>query len=404
MDVKKYNTPNVLAYALARLASFGFASVVFRRKILRNELKHVKGPCIVIANHQAAYDFANLIGTTSRRLTFVISNSMYNSMVINPLLKWMGVIPKQQFQTSVADMKRMKAAVDHGQALVVYPAGLMCEDGVSTPIPKATYKFLKWLNVDVYVARTSGTYFVMPKWTKGFRMGRTYLDVHKLFEKETLAQMDEEEIRRKTEIALFFDAYREQENLLVEYRNGDNVQGLENVVYMCPHCNKEFTIRAIDRKTLRCESCGYEQQSDRFSFLHNHKQLGPEYRYISDWSHFIYEKQRQILQKDDSVTLTLPTKIHMIDYRKHKFVEVGYGQVSVSRTQLALTGTINGEQVEITIPSVMIPTLPFSPGKYVELQQRNQIYRCVLEDGRYAMKFINMLKAFYELNHSSILV
>ena len=78
----------------------------------------------------------------------------------------MGVIPKQQFQTTVTDMKNMKAVVEAGQPLVIYPAGLMCEDGLSTPVPKATYKFLKWMNVDVYMARTEGSYFVMPKWSK----------------------------------------------------------------------------------------------------------------------------------------------------------------------------------------------------------------------------------------------
>jgi hypothetical protein len=51
-------------------------------------------------------------------------------------------------------MKKMKAVVEAGQPLAIYPAGLMCEDGLSTPIPKATYKFLKWMNVDVYMART----------------------------------------------------------------------------------------------------------------------------------------------------------------------------------------------------------------------------------------------------------
>ena len=66
-----------------------------------------------------------------------------------------------------------------------------------------------------------------------------------------------------------------------------------------------------------------------------------------------------------------------------------------------LKGEINGEQTELNIPIFNIPTLPFSPGKYFEIQSGKSIYRCVLEDGRLAMKFINMLKAFYEIRQTA---
>ena len=220
-----YRKPGFFSYTLARIASFFVSSFVFRRRFLRNELKDVRGPCVVIANHQAALDFVNLIGASRRRMSFVISNSFYRSLPLRKIMDRMGVIPKQQFKTSVNDMKKMKAVIDNGEILVIYPAGLMCEDGLSTPIPAATYKFLKWLNADVYMARTEGSYFVMPKWTRGFRPGRTYMDVYRLFDKETLASMDPAGIRERADPALLFDAYREQEDLRVRYAHNDDIRG-----------------------------------------------------------------------------------------------------------------------------------------------------------------------------------
>ena len=152
-------------------------------------------------------------------MNFVISNSFYNSLPIKGIMDRLGLIPKQQFQTTAKDMKKMKSVIDSGNSLVIYPAGLMCEDGLSTPIPSATYKFLKWLNVDVYVARTYGTYFAMPKWSKGFRPGKTYMDIYKLFSKEELENLDLDLVKSKTEDALLFDAYKEQEKYLVKYKN-----------------------------------------------------------------------------------------------------------------------------------------------------------------------------------------
>ena len=216
----------MLLYRAAQLVAAGFAATVFKRKYIRNEIRNAQGPYVVIANHQAAYDFAGLIGATKRPLTFVISNSFYNSLPITGILRKLGVIPKQQFQTTVSDMRRIKAVIENGESLVIYPAGLMCEDGISTPIPQATYKFLKWLDADVYVARASGTYFTMPKWTKGFRPGRTYMDIYKLFDRNELKKLSVGEIKERTDGAILFDAYREQEGLLSKYSNNDNIDVL----------------------------------------------------------------------------------------------------------------------------------------------------------------------------------
>ena len=131
----------------------------------------------------------------------------------------------------------------------------MCEDGLSTPVPLATYKFLQWLKADVYVARCRGTYFAMPKWTSGFRPGRTHLDIYKLFSREELKNLDMVQVKDRAEEALLFDAYREQEIFKVKYSNGSDVRGLEHVLYQCPHCLAESRMTS-QGTTLTCTACG----------------------------------------------------------------------------------------------------------------------------------------------------
>jgi len=394
----KHRKPNLFCYRIAQMVSWFVAAFIFRRRILRNEIKGKTGPFVVIANHQAAYDFVNLIGLSSRPMNFVISNSFYNSLPITAFFDLLGVIPKQQFQTTMKDMKQMKAVVEDGRPLVIYPAGLMCEDGLSTPIPAATYKFLKWLDADVYVARTAGTYFAMPKWSKGFRPGRTNIDVYRLFDRQQLAQASLEEVEQAVDHALLYDAYREQEDLMFEYANNENIEGLEQVLYMCPHCLSEFSMEVAGGSTIRCTRCGYELESDRYAFLHNRKGLGPKLRYVSDWSGLIYHHLKEKLQQDSGAGLTASTAIHMIDHQKHRFEKAGQGTVSLTRSGFIIEGVIHGQPTRLTVPITNIPTLPFSPGKYFEIQQGSNIYRCRLEDGHLVMKFINMVKIFYELN------
>jgi len=395
----RYMKPNRFCYRITQAASWVVAAFIFKRKVRRNEIRdRKKGPFVVIANHQAQLDFVNLIGLTRRPMTFVISNSFYNSLPIKGFMDKIGVIPKQQFQTGLKDMKNMKAVIDCGEPLVIYPAGLMCEDGVSTPIPQATYKFLKWLNADIYVARTEGTYFSMPKWASGMRPGRTYIDVYRLFTKEELAAADLETVREKTEEALLFDAYHEQEHLKEKYKNNDVLEGLENVLYFCPNCGKEFSMEVRNKHTICCKECGYAERSDEYGFLHLCSETGEEIRYVSDWSKKIYEDLKRKIENGTERALSAKTKIYMIDYKKHKFCEVGEGIVSIQEAYFRIEGMIRGEKADLTIPISMIPTLPFKPGRYFEIQHGENIYRCVLEDGKQAMKFINMVKIFYEDN------
>lgn len=396
-----YKKPGIIHYRVAQGAAWVLATFVFRRRFIRNEIKGKKGPFVVIANHQAALDFVNLIGATRRPMTFVISQSFFSTLPIKGYMKKMGVIPKQQFQTTISDMKKMRAVIEAGQPLVIYPAGLMCEDGLSTPIPSATYRFLQWLGADVYVAGTIGSYFVMPKWKGGMHPGRTYLDIYRLFTKEELADMTEQEIKEKTDEALLFDAYREQEVMPTPNPQNRNVEGLENVLYRCPHCSAEFSMQTKG-DTIRCTQCGYEQVSDEYGILHNRKKVGEEIRYVSDWSRLIHNRLKEAIQKGKENTLSTAVTIRMVDPRKDKFVDVGTGKLHLDRERFAITGTIDGNPVELNIPIGNIPTLPFTPGKHLELQQGSTIYRCVPEDGRLVMKFIQMVKIFYELKNAPV--
>ena len=392
------NKQSKFCYRITQVAAWFVAKFVFGRKFLRNEIKGKKGPFVVIANHQASLDFVNLIGATKTPMSFVISNSFFNSLPITSFMKKVGVIPKQQFQTGLKDMNRMKSVIKEGKPLVIYPAGLMCEDGISTPIPTATYKFLKWLGADVYVAKTIGSYFVMPKWSKKIRQGKTYLDIYKLFDAQELVNLNEEEIKAKAESALVFDAYREQEEYLIAYKNGFNINGLENVLYSCPHCKSEFSTENVGDIVIKCKNCGFMQWADPFGFMHC-KDEEKEIKYASDWSRAIFDDLKEKIINGEETTLSAKTEIHMIDYKKHKFIKVGNGEITLDSEKFLLKGIINEQEVNMEIPIVNFASLPFKPGKYIELQSGENIYRCVLEDGKLAMKFINMVKIFYKLKN-----
>lgn len=386
-------------YGLWKFLANILAELIFKRKFLRNEIKNKKGPFVVIANHQAVLDFINLIGAAKAPMNFVISNSFYRTIPLKGIMPRLGLIPKQQFQTTLYDVRKMKRVVDKGGILVIYPAGLMSDDGTSTPLPMATYSFLKWMRADVYMAKTIGTYFSMPKWRKGgIRSGRTYIDIYKLFGKDELQIIDDDELRRRTDEALLSDAYEEQEQLLVKYQKNSDIEGLENVLYICPNCKKEFTVKNRDKSTIYCEACGFEEKADEYQFLHKTSDVGEEIRHPSKWNALIYSIVKKQIENGELSSLSTKVEIQMIPDGKRSFEKAGEGTLTLTADSFSLSGVPGCETPELIIPTASFAALPYKPGKYIEIQHGETSYRCLPEDGRLVIKFINMIKIFYEIN------
>ncbi len=393
------NKSNMIVYRFAQVISNIVAKVVFKRKYLRNEIKNKKGPMVIVCNHQAALDFTTLIGATKEPISFVVSDSFYNTLPFKKAMDQIGVIPKQQFQTSIKEIMLMRNAIKNDEILAIYPAGLMCEDGLSTPIPHATYEFLQWLGADIYAAKISGSYFCTPKWSKKVRPGRTYLDIYKIIDKDELKEMSNEKIKETIDGALLFDAYQEQEEHKLWYYGGSNIKGLENVLYICPNCKKEFTIEAKNKKTLYCTECGFEHKSDKYGFLHN-KGVGEEIRHVSDWSQLVYNQVKSEIESGTLTEISTKATIQTIDYKKKKYVDVGYVYLTLTPQKFIIDGPINCKRQKLEIPISQFASLPFKPGCRIEVQHNKTTYRCVLDDGKLAMKFVNMVKVFYEINHN----
>ncbi len=394
--------PNGFYYGILRTASKFMCKFVYNSKVIKNELKGTKGKRVIIANHEAGIDFMTVAAAINERAHYVISNSFYRSLSINGVLKACAVIPKNQFQTVITDMKLMKAAVDSGRPLVLYPAGLMPENGIATPVPPATGKTLKWLDADVYLAKVSGSYLTSPKWGKVKRKGKITLSITKLISREDLQTFSNDDVQKLIEESLYFNAYKNNETALVEYKNGDNVEGLESVLYKCPECGKEFGLQVVGKnKNAHACVCGLTLTADKYGHLtaSNGKS---EYKLPCD----IYAKLEKDLEKeilsDPDFNLSMQADIHMINDKKHKYECVGEVAVSLDKENVTINGTVKGQPFIKKIFAGFFPTLPFVPGKRFELQADNEIYRIVPKDARVVTKWVNALKILFRY-HKSVL-
>ena len=400
-DKSKYiKKPNIFMYFLFRSISKLVSKFMFNLKFKRNEIRNLKGPYVVIANHESFIDFINLVVCNKHRMTFVVSKSFFNSMKINPLIKACGTIPKQQFQTSITDLKNMKHVIDDNRPLAFYPAGLMSDNGIATYIPKGTGKLLKWLNCDVYLAKTEGSYLTNPKWGKcGFRKGRITLDVYKLLSKDALNDFSADSLQKFVEDKLYYNAYDDQENNMIEYKKGDNIEGLENVLFKCLKCNHEFTHKIINKNVMVCNNCNNMAVADKFGFLNKVEDDDIVIKKVSDWSNKLENDLYQEISNNENYIIKDHAKIQMINFKKHQFKDVGECIISLGKEGFKLNGSLNNQPFNETISTKEFIVLPFKPGKYFEIQHGMDIYRILLDNPNQTSKWMLVLKSFYKLHH-----
>ncbi len=392
--------PNPFYYGFLRTCS-KILSHIYGIKLTKNELDGTCGRRVIIANHESAIDFVAPFATIKEEIHAVASRSIIHTLPIANLAERCGIITKNQFQTSLSDLYKMKAVIDHEVPLLIYPAGLMSESGTSTPIPSATGKFIKWLDADVYVAKISGTYMTKPKWAKNTRRGKASFEVYKLIDRQGIAALDDQEAQSLVEEHLYFDAYRNAESANTEYKNGDDVRGLENVLYKCPLCKEDFSIKAKGKSILACTKCSYAVKSDRMGLLHSVCDNDTVFKYPSDWYSYIERSVREEIEKNEDFLLECDAEIQEIDEKRHKYVSVGEARVRLSKSYITLSGKINGAVTERKFKTDMFPSLPFKPGAYFEIQHGGEIFRVLPKQSREVMHWIFVLKATYEQNHST---
>lgn len=388
MKKRNYKKPNIFIYYFGKMCAKFFSFFVLRLKVEKNELKKAKKPYVVIANHESSIDFFSLLSTIKGRVNMIVSSAYYNTIPIKNLLRLSGVIPKQQFQTSVSDLKKMKSVLDHDMGLVFYPAGLMTNNGISTTIPKSTGKSLKWFGKDVYAAISKGSYLTKPKWGNGYRKGKITLNIVKLFTALELKVLSEDEIYKKVVETLGYDAYQNQIEKPVAYKKGNDITGLENVLYWCPKCGSEFKMKVINKDTLECCCCKNQAKANNYGLLEKVNESDVIYQSPSNWSRQIISNLEKEYANTLNFSISSNCQIKMINYDKRKFETVGTGVITLNNDKFILSATIKDEEKTLEFPVNRMPTLPNVPGKTFDLQDGSVSYRLVLEKPEETIKWV----------------
>ncbi len=346
---------------------------------LKSNVGKLDRPSIVLCNHGSFYDFAyagKLI--LKEKPHFVVARMYFHHKILKRVLEGTGAFPKSMFTNDVESLKNCMKVISNGEVLAMMPEARLSTVGKFEGIQDSTYKFLKKMNVSVYVVNIKGAYLAKPKWADKIRKGaRVEAELNQLFKAGECANLSLEEIQKKVDNAISYNEWEWLEkNPKIIYKNKTIAKGLENILTVCPKCKKKHSL-TTNKNTINCE-CGLKVEVDNRYQLH-----GVKFKNIAEWYEWQTEEIRKEIQNNPNFKLQSNVELrHLSKDGKRCTRFSGNGVCTLDKNELKYVGTQDGKEIEKIFTLESIYRILFGAGEDFEIYEGNELYYFVPEDKR----------------------
>ena len=350
-----------------------------------NKIGKPSTPAIVLCNHGSFIDF--IYATALMRKSkphFIVARLYFYNKKLGWVLRKVGAFPKSMFAMDMENAKNCLTVLKNKELLAMMPEARLSTAGKFEDIQETTYSFVKKSGVDVYTIKICGDYLADPKWGRGFRRGSVVeaeLDI--LYTAQQVQDMSLEELKQGIVQRLTYDEFQWlQQRPDIHYRSAHMAEGLENILSVCPICNKKYTLTTKKDKVF-CEHCGYlTSLNDRYGF-----DEGFRFANLSQW----YDWQMALLKEEVAAnkeyTLSSKVELRLPGNGKGLTRHGGYGVCTLNREGLTYSGTKDGETVELHFSIQRIYRLLFGAGENFEIYDGAQILYFVPSEKRSAVEW-----------------
>ena len=292
-------------------------------------------PCLILMNHSSFIDL-KIASTVLYPRPFNIVCTSDGFVGKEWLMRHLGCIPTQKFVSDLGLVRDMLYAVrELHSSVLMYPEASYSFDGTATPLPESIGKCVKMLGVPLVMIRTYGAFARDPLYN-GLQLRKVDVsaDMEYLLSPQEIAKASTAEINALLAERFSFDNFRDQQKQQIRITEPFRADGLNRVLYKCPHCGKEGAMTGKGT-TLRCSSCGKTYLLTETGFLQA-QEGETEFSHIPDWYRWERSCVRQELL-DGSYRLDIPVRICMMVDNKSIY-RVGEGQLIHTREGFHLSG------------------------------------------------------------------
>lgn len=372
-----------LALGIKALCRFHFGMRI-ARKI------RIKGPALILTNHVSNYDFLFVVSACfPARINFLATYYWFTFKNLRPWLRYMGVIQKYQFATDITAMKKLRYVVRKKNGVsFIAPEGTIYANGKSSHMSPSIVKIARFLGVPVYAIKIEGASLGHGKWQKVQQKdARVQLTMSRLLSAEEVRTLPSDQMFSRIRGALAYDEFEWQKRTGFRYKGPNKAEGLENLLYKCPSCGRELTLRTQGNR-IWCEACGLEarvNESYRFDWPGGRVWFDN----YSQWFDFQYDALWEEMRNPDfEMSARVRYQIDVVD--TDGFVDAGEGTLRLSlRDGWRYEGTMMGRRVVEEDSLASVPLAVMKMGCHIELPFKGGHSRCFwfLDDGRLSQKW-----------------
>ena len=373
---KKPKKPSRVLAGIARMALAGeLKKVHFTWEKVDME-KAGDGPWLILMNHCSFTDLAIAFEVLKDKPFSLVCTS--DALVGKEgLVRALGCIPTCKFVSDVTLVSDMDHAlnVNHASVLMFPEAGYSL-DGTGTKIPERIGILLKKLKRPVVMITSCGAFSRDPLYNNlQKRDVKVSCQMKCLYSTQELAETKVKDINEELEAAFRLDYFRWQQDNGIIIDEPFRADGLNRILYKCPHCMKEGMTEGKGIH-LKCKACGATYELDELGSLKG-VNVEPKFTHVPDWFAWEREMLKEELE-NGTYLLDVPCDVAILKDSKALYM-VGTGRLRHDANGFVLDGCdgkLHYEQAPNASYSVNADYFWYEIGDVVSIGTNSCLYYC----------------------------
>ena len=335
-----------------------------------------KEPCLVLMNHSSFIDLQIAADYLYPRPFSTVTTT--DAYVGKPwLMKLIGCIPTQKFVTDLTLIKDISYALKKlGTTVLMYPEASYSFDGTAITLPDTLGKLLKLLKVPVVTIITHGAFAREPLYNMlRHREVDITADVTYLLSPEDIESKSVEELNEILTQAFSFDNFKYQQEHDITISEDFRADGLERVLYKCPHCMVEG--KNIGKGiTIKCTECQKEYELTEKGFLQA-TDGDTRFDHIPDWYAWEREEIKKEITRGEYLLDIDVEIIMMVDYKA--LYRIGDGHLRHDTDGFSLRsndGKLDYHQSSLASYSLCADYFWYEIGDMISIGNKHHLFYC----------------------------
>jgi len=291
MPQKKVYPTNLIIRFLVFIV---FSIFIWRHKVKKqmpDEVKQLKAPYLVLANHVGFWD-PFLAGHFLKPFThFVSSDAVFRNPLLRFFLTRLGTIPKKKNMRDSQVIRDIVAVINQGENVGIFPEAVRNWSGVTSPMDASIGKLIKMLKVPVVVPVLKGMNILNPRWAYHLRSYPMLIEYKLVFTEEQVKNLSSEALYTELIKAMHQDDIAFQQSRMIKIKSNKRAEHIGHALYLCPECLAIDSFRSKGND-FHCKACNNAIHIDDYGFFSRISEGKLHFNNARDW--FDWEEKKLI--------------------------------------------------------------------------------------------------------------